>query len=270
MSIEITNWQPAPAETNRPIFAVGDIHGCADALAALHKTIVHIATEDRLEAPVLVHLGDFIDRGPNSLRVLDLVAAGPQGYAFEQHDLMANHEQLLMLVLERGSASDLGGHAFNWLRNGGDAVLSEAGLGHLDFTDAEEIRSGMRHVLAGSRMALLQRLESHARVGRYLFVHAGISPHLPLDTTFGPGWDVLPETDRDEDRSPLWTRAPFLGWTASFPEDVIVIHGHTITPAGRPEVRPNRIGIDTGAYKGRPLTAVQLLNDKMRFIQVRT
>lgn len=264
MAVSISEWLPAPARAPRPAFAIGDVHGQADLLSELHAAIADIARTDELQDPMLVHLGDYIDRGPSSIEALSIVARGIDDPAFEQRDLMGNHEQFLLALLN-GPERERIGIALLWLRNGGKAVLAEAGLSDYGPGDADLLRDALLERLAGPQLDLLNRLESHARCGRYLFVHAGIPPRQPLDVTFADGWDRIPVSDSDAWKSPLWIRNGFLDCIDQLPDGVIVVHGHTISKY--PDPRFNRIGIDTGAYRSRTLTAIELRDDTMRFIQ---
>ncbi len=97
-------------------------------------------------------------------------------------------------------------------------------------------------------LTFLRDLALRHEVGGYLFVHAGIRPDIPLD--------------RQSRHDLMWIREPFLSWNGSF--GPVVVHGHT--PRPEPVVRPNRIGIDTGAVMGGVLTCAVLEGDKLGFI----
>lgn len=263
MSIEVSEWVSAPAKAPRSIFAIGDVHGMADLLDELHQALADIANKDGLDNPLLVHLGDYIDRGPDSLRVLDIASAGA-GEMFEHRHLMGNHEQMLLTGLY--GPESLREEAFaTWLLNGGIVIVTESGAEVSP--DPAEFSNTILSVLGEERVAFLRGLESHVRCGDYLFVHAGIPPEMPLAETFGPGWDRLPKGNGDEYYSPLWIRYGFLDHDGPLPDNVIAVHGHTIRR--KPEIREHRIGIDTGAYRGGCLTAAEFRDDQMRFIHAR-
>jgi serine/threonine protein phosphatase 1 len=107
-------------------------------------------------------------------------------------------------------------------------------------------------------------LPNHWRHGRYLFIHAGIHPGLDLAAQLAKPWGEFPLGEIDAD--PLWVRGPFLTHEGRFQEDVVVVHGHTIMRI--PQIRHNRIGIDTGAFMTGRLTAVELRGDRLRLITV--
>lgn len=223
------------------VYAVGDVHGRDDLLAELHDRILADSAGRAASRRVLVHLGDYVDRGPASRQVVERLAA--EGLAaealpgFEIVSLKGNHEALLLDFLD--GREPAGG----WLANGGGATLFSYGVPPPDPWDEEDVDR--------TRAALAARLPAHHRSffsclptihqeGDYLFVHAGIRPWAPLD--------------RQAEADLLWIREPFLEWSKPF--GVIIVHGHTIARA--PDVRTNRIGIDTGAYASGVLTALVL------------
>lgn len=219
------------------VYAIGDVHGCLEPLLALHRQIA--LDWDRRPAArcVLVYLGDYIDRGPDSAGVLGMLSQGgpPAVPQAEVITLRGNHEAMMLAALEAGPGSmaeDL------WLWNGGDATLSS--YGH---------RGGALRLPAPHR-AWLQGLRLHWQAGDYFFVHGGIDPRRPL------------EAQREQDL--LWIREPFLSWPRPLP--MVVVHGHT--PSRAPELRRSRIGIDTGAVAGGPLTCLALDAVSLRFLTV--
>lgn len=216
-------------------YAIGDVHGRDDLLAALLERIAeHHGRVHPGRAGVVVQLGDVIDRGPRSAQALDRLRRGAPG--FETVCLLGNHEAMMLACL---GTDDPAAWAM-WLANGGDATAASLGL---------ELRCGVRDPFA-LRMALgperigwlRARPLSHA-AGRWLFVHAGIAPGVPIAA--------------QRPRDLLWIRAPFLESEAD--HGFIVVHGHT--PGAEPELRANRIGLDTGAGHGGPLTAAVLDGD---------
>lgn len=240
----------ASAPANTRVYAVGDIHGCLDQLRALHGLILADRARDAAGGgaaarQVLVYLGDYVDRGAESRAVVELLASDPLP-GFERVFLRGNHEDFLLRFLERGE------DAAAWMLNGGDATLRSYGVD----PDAPNRDPGPR----GLRAALSAAIpEHHLRFfcglrlshveGDYLFVHAGLRPGVPLDA--------------QDPEDLIWIRTPFLDSRADHGK--VVVHGHT--PSSAPEVRDNRIGIDTGAVYGGPLTAVVLQGRERRFLQ---
>lgn len=227
------------------IYAVGDIHGRADLLAQLQKAIAADAAQHEEARNTVVYLGDYVDRGPDSAGVIDLVLdASPAGGGFVA--LKGNHEEMMQRFLEDLSIGR------TWVLNGCEATLRSYGVappglfgGRADFARAQvdfNARLPARH------RAFLDRLALTHLEGDYLFVHAGVRPGVPL------------EHQRAEDL--LWIRDEFLYSKADFGK--VVIHGHSI--AREPEQRANRVGIDTGAYASGRLTCLALEGTSRRFL----
>lgn len=229
---------PASLPAGRRIYAVGDVHGCDAALAALHADIADDLRRRPVASPLLIHLGDYIDRGPDSASVVARLIRGPDIPDIQVINLMGNHEHMMLSVLAEGDPE----MARLWMRNGGDASLRSWGLVQDDQPAAWKNR------LPPSHVAFLRALTLHHLEGEYLFVHAGVRPGIPLN--------------RQSSDDMMWIREPFLSWTGDF--GVVVVHGHTPTPD--PAVRGNRIGIDTGAVLGGRLTCAVLESDQLFFI----
>lgn len=221
------------------LYAIGDIHGMAGPLEQAHERI--LADHARHGAgmrPVLIYLGDYIDRGPESCRVLDILSGPAPLPGATRHFLKGNHEAALLGFLEDPAA-----HA-DWLDFGGLETLESYGVRIPSGLNSRE-RPGALSAAMAQRMppghrAFLGKLELSADYGDYLFVHAGINPYLPLE--------------RQNPDDLMWIREPFLEtplWSGRR-----VVHGHTVSD--RPVFRPNRIGIDTGAYLTGRLTVLAL------------
>ena len=220
------------------IYAIGDIHGRSDLLALLLDKIAADAAHSKgAKRRTLVFLGDYIDRGHDSARVVDMLLGElPRG--FDAHFLKGNHEAIMLDFLE--DPTYLG----QWLANGADATFRSYGM------DLEElIRKGAtpeawrRAFLASLPEAhrdFFETLELAVAFGDYLFVHAGVRPGVPLEA--------------QDPHDMVWIRAPFLQSDEDFGK--IVVHGHT--PGREPVIRANRIGIDTGAVFTDRLTALKL------------
>lgn len=230
---------------NRRIYAIGDVHGRADLLVQLHEQIARDGARGGADQHAIVYLGDYVDRGPDSSRVLDILAGGPPP-GFEAVYLKGNHEDLMLTFLEAGTMLRA------WLSNGGAATMKSYGVGTLGIlmgeSGVERIRRKLSEAVPPPHMALLGGLSLTHREGDYLFVHAGIRPGLDLD--------------RQDETDLLWIRHDFLDAEEDF--GCVVVHGHTIT-AG-PDIRRNRIGIDTGAYDSGRLTCLVLEGAERRFL----
>jgi serine/threonine protein phosphatase 1 len=182
----------------------------------------------------VIHLGDYIDRGPESAQVLAMLA----GRAQDPHALFlrGNHDQFLIDFLAGG-----GSEGFDiWMYNGGTETLDSFGIDGAraaydsDPSDLDRLRARLAAALAPGVAGFLDGLGTMLRFGDYVFVHAGLRPGVALEA--------------QDPRDLIWIREPFL----SDPRDhgAVVVHGHT--PVEAVEVRANRIGIDTGAvFTGR-------------------
>lgn len=237
-----TAWQSAPGRVpeGRRVYAIGDVHGCLDQLVAMHWAIAGDLAADPVRESVLVHIGDYVDRGPASAQVLWLLAGSIAAPVGRRVDLKGNHEAMMLGAL----AGDLHA-ASHWLDNGGEATLASYGL-----TGPASVRPELwREKVPGEHVAWMEQLYLTHREGDYFFVHAGIRPGISLRA----------QAPHDL----MWIREPFLSDRSR--REVVVVHGHT--PRDEPEIFENRIGIDTGAVMGGVLTCVVLQADRMRFIQ---
>jgi len=204
-------------------FAIGDIHGCLDQLTELLAQCRRFAND---QPSKFIFLGDYIDRGPDSRGVIqtimDMQANDPPSVIA----LAGNHEDLFL-----GShANDGMGH---WLANGGSATLRSYGV-----TSPKDMPS--------NHIAWIRSLPVVHDDGLRLFVHAGIRPGVPLD--------------RQTREDTLWIRSEFLNSTADHGK--LIVHGHTVRRDGKPEILANRVNVDTGAFRGGPLTAAVFIDSE--------
>jgi serine/threonine protein phosphatase 1 len=230
---------PATLPAGQRVYAVGDVHGCIDRLAALHELIAEDIASRPAEHTVLVHLGDYVDRGTDSAQVVDWLINSPPVPADEIVNLMGNHEHMMLSALagvDKEAAS-------LWLTNGGADSLLSWGISRL-VPPAE-----WAALIPRPHLIFLRDLAFSHPVGPYLFVHAGIRPGVALE--------------RQSRHDMLWIREPFLSSRAN--HGAVIVHGHT--PKRQPIVQPNRIAIDTGAVLGGALTCVVLEEDKLAFLQ---
>jgi serine/threonine protein phosphatase 1 len=233
---------PAPATLPEGlrVYAVGDVHGCADRLDALHALIAEDAAHAAEPRRVIVYLGDYVDRGPDSQGVVERLLLPPR-FGAEAVHLAGNHEAMMLDALAR---PDDDGALSLWTDNGGAVALASWGIDAYGTDPA-----GWEAAIPPAHLAFLRQLRRRAAFGGYLFVHAGVRPNVPLDA-------------QDPDDL-LWIREPFLSSTADF--GAVVVHGHT--PGRDVVIRKNRIGLDTGAVFGGPLTCAALWGDRLRLIQ---
>ncbi|MBI3515043.1 MAG: serine/threonine protein phosphatase [Proteobacteria bacterium] len=225
------------------VYAIGDIHGRDDLLAALLAAI----RADGAANPrnLLICLGDYVDRGPASAAVVERLSRF-HAEDFTLVPLLGNHEDLMLRFL---ADPDEGGP---WLANGGAATLAsygvEVGPGWPERFRYEALRDALARALPARHRRFLDTLATRHAVGDYLFVHAGIRPGIALD--------------RQDAHDLIWIRGPFL--RATEPLGALVVHGHSIAPA--PELKANRIGIDTGAFGTGRLTALAITGARVRLV----
>jgi serine/threonine protein phosphatase 1 len=224
--------QPAPGHLpdGLRVYAIGDVHGCAEHLAQLHALIAADWAAAPAQEAAVVHLGDYVDRGPDSPGVLRRVAGPPPIPGAASIALYGNHEAMMLDALAPEASPDA---QFHWQANGGRATML-----------------AYEGTVPEADMQILRDLRLFWQAGDYLFVHAGIDPRKPLAA----------QTEHDM----IWIREPFLSWPG--PLEAVVVHGHT--PVSAPVVRASRIGIDTGAVGGGPLTCLVLEGDGLRFLAV--
>jgi serine/threonine protein phosphatase 1 len=225
------------------VYAIGDIHGRLDLLSRLHQMILDDARGAALDARVLVYLGDYVDRGPDSAGVVDLLSQRTLPDFTAVH-LMGNHEDFMLRFLDDTSSGS------GWFANGGVATLRSYGVefAYDDLLSPERLRDRLSRRVPSRHLDFLRGLALSRVIGGYLFVHAGIRPGIAMEL----------QTPADL----MWIRGDFLN--SGVEHGKIVVHGHTITDY--PEVRPNRIGIDTGAFATGRLTCLVLEGDSRRFL----
>lgn len=226
------------------VYAIGDIHGCRRELDTLLDQIAQDCCGNTMENRI-IFLGDLVDRGPDSRGVLDrLIASSLPG---DRHDfLMGNHEEAMLEVWE-GHGDVVSG----WLRYGGAQTLESYGISRGEmFRLGMELPKRVREVVPEEHIRFIKGFKDHVAVGDYLFVHAGVRPGVSLD--------------QQEPSDLRWIREEFLS-DEDTDHGFRVVHGHTITD--EPDVKPNRIGIDTGCYLSGSLTALVLEGSDHRFIR---
>jgi serine/threonine protein phosphatase 1 len=223
--------------------AIGDVHGQLDAMTRLLAKLETDAAQARAGRRILIFLGDYIDRGLKSRQVVDRLIQGFPG--FETHYLRGNHDETLLQFLDDPSVAEA------WKNYGGLETLASYGVARTRTGDWRDSQAELRAKLPESHIAFFRGLEMHVTLGDYLFVHAGLRPGIPLAS----------QSPHDM----MWIRDDFLNSRADFGH--IVVHGHT--PKTKPEVRENRIGIDTQAYMTHCLTALVLEGESRKFVTSR-
>lgn len=225
------------------VYAIGDVHGCAQELATLLEMI---ADDHEARGPAkltVILLGDLVNRGPDSAGAIrlarELLASGAGRL------IKGNHEEIFVSAA-RGHRQAIR----TLLRNGGRATLTSFGLSDDDidrgsFGDLADI---LKRDISRDDLALLDAGEDKIAIGDYLFVHAGVRPGVAIA--------------QQEGADLRWIREEFV--ESSQDHGAVIVHGHTITETA--EERENRIGIDTGAYRTGVLTAIGLEGDRKWFL----
>jgi serine/threonine protein phosphatase 1 len=228
---------PAALPEGRRIYAIGDIHGCDIQLGNLHATIAEDLARRPVDAPLLLHIGDYVDRGADTASVLRRLLAGPPIEGVPVVNLLGNHDETMLHALsgDRAAATD-------WLFAGGAPALQSYGI------DPNSARASWPEHVPTDHLDFLRDLPLTHREGGYFFVHGGVRPGVPLE--------------RQAREDLLRMRQPFLYSEADF--GAVVVHGHT--PVRAPVVRHNRIAIDTGAVFGGKMTCLVLERDTLGFL----
>jgi serine/threonine protein phosphatase 1 len=214
------------------VYAIGDIHG---ALGALYSLISKCEQEADGQPMKFVFVGDYIDRGSNSRGVIDYIINLQSRLGGNAICLLGNHEALAL------SAIDDELNAENWIWNGGDMTL-------------RSYHASTARELPAQHVAWFRSLRLTFDDGLRFYVHAGVNPARPLD--------------QQNKHDLLWIREPFLSSHKDYGR--LIVHGHTPTATDKPDLRRNRLNIDTGAAYGGPLTAAVFVgerSDPITFIQ---
>lgn len=234
----------------RLAYAVGDVHGRLDVLEPLLHDIAQDAAATRpAQRPLLIFLGDYVDRGPASKGVVDLVLRLQGDSFFETLALKGNHEEALLQFLDDPA------FGATWMEHGGGTTLVSYGVQPpATRTDVEawvKVRDAFDAALPATHRQFYGALKLMAEVGDYAFVHAGVRPGVPL----------AEQAERDL----LWIRHEFLQDRG--PHGKVIVHGHT--PAEEAQLLRHRIGVDTGAYATGVLSAIRLYGTEQRLMQAK-
>ncbi len=233
---------------NIRVYAVGDIHGRADLLKRLHERMIRDRKERPTAKDIIIYLGDYVDRSLQVREVLDILTSGPPD-GFQAVYLRGNHEETLLHFLDDASYLE------SWISMGAQSTLLSYQVpiwGCVVTPErASEIRRTFLQLLPRRHFEFFRSLRTTVALGDYLFVHAGIRPGVPLSC------------QRTQDL--LWIRNEFLASENSF--DVRVVHGHSVVPY--PEILPNRVNVETGAYATGVLSCAVLEDDQVHILDTR-
>lgn len=222
------------------VYAISDIHGCADLLQQMFTVIDRDLTTIGSRRPIHVFLGDYVDRGPDSCRTIELLIE--RGRRHESVFLKGNHEAFLADVLKDPSQLD------QWKQFGGLQTLTSYGLRpslNPDAAEQAELVQQLAMKIPSYQRQFFDSLRLRFVCGDFFFVHAGVKPGVPLA--------------QQQEQDMLWIREEFLQTERHFGK--YIVHGHT--PVQEPDIRPNRVNIDTGAYATGNLTLLTIQGDSL-------
>jgi serine/threonine protein phosphatase 1 len=225
------------------IYAVGDVHGRSDLLDHVFSQIDHDLEKHPTPRAIEVFLGDYIDRGPDSSGVLDRLVE--RSRLREVVCLKGNHEPHIFEFLQDPQV------LHQWKQFGGYETLMSYGLKpstKMDSSRQGQLAREFNEILPETHRQFLRTLRLSFSCGDFFFAHAGVKPGIPLNA------------QREQDL--IWIRDEFLHCKEDHGK--IIIHGHT--PVREPDLRANRINIDTGAFATGRLTCLMLEGDRAAFI----
>ena len=245
MAEEGVHFLDARAPAGMRLYAIGDVHGRLDLLERMHESIAEELARDRPDEWRIVHLGDYVDRGPDSAGVIDLLisarAADPRVMA-----LVGNHDVGFLDFLGLPDPTGL------FARYGGVDTARSYGV-RLDPDDGRAFAAQaaeLRAAVPEAHAAFLRGLPYSLEFGDFFFCHAGIRPGVPLD--------------KQAPMDLIWIRDAFLDHPGLHPK--VVVHGHT--PSPQAQVLANRVNVDTAAFKSNRLTALVVDGASKRTIEV--
>lgn len=236
-------FQNAAAPEGMRLYAIGDVHGRLDCLTRMHALIAAEIERDRPADWRVIHLGDYVDRGPHSRQVLDLLIAA-QARDPRMLAMMGNHDEGFLDFLADPFAGEL------FIRYGGFETSASYGVA-LDILDSDALRAShrlLRAAVPDAHAAFMRGLPRSVSFGDFFFCHAGVRPGVALD--------------RQDPNDLIWIRRAFLDYPHLF--EKVVVHGHT--PHRDPETMPNRVNVDTAAFETGRLTALVVEGREKRFL----
>jgi serine/threonine protein phosphatase 1 len=218
------------------IYAIGDVHGCLDLMLSLETKIAKDINNSHFDLPVILYLGDLVDRGPKSAHILDHLTQ--RSTKVPRLSLRGNHEQLFMEFLQAPKNS------LDWLDFGGAETLNSYGIyksrSFFEKASERDIMNLLFATIPDTHINFMNKMPHFADWDNKLFCHAGVDPTRPLSD----------QTAEDY----MWARDRFLAHDRGY--ERVIVHGHT--PCTKPEIAFGRISIDTEAYKSGTLTSARI------------
>ena len=269
--VEISDWKLAPfALGGETVFAIGDIHGCASELHALLGAIAHLAAQSDGTRRV-IYLGDMINRGPDTMGVLEQWSANDAAHGVDHVDrLMGNHEIIMMLALIGGLHADRAEQLWLSKRMGGQPFIDQMRRKIGDAAATLDLAL-LRASLGEAVFHRLWAMRSHVRLGNTLFVHGGLDPHADQDEFLARPWTLFTEARW------AWINHGFLDWQKGF-GGTLVVHGHTppdkhkaISGMDDPHLfEGDRLGLDGGSARTGIVTAAEIRHGRYRILKAGT
>ncbi|MEL4377045.1 metallophosphoesterase [Brucella cytisi] len=226
------------------LYAIGDVHGRLDLLRDMHRLIRADLDHRPAHDWRIIHLGDYIDRGPSSREVLDFLI--DVSHRDERViSLLGNHDDGFLTYLATGDVAGIFA-----LHGGIDTARSYSV--EIDFTDADSAHQGhaaLVKTVPQNHIDFIRAMPRSVAFGEFFFCHAGINPAVPLDA--------------QDPEELIWIRTAFLKWTELF--EKVIIHGHT--PQSAIDIQPNRVNLDTYAWRSGQLSAIVIDGSEKRFIE---
>ena len=268
----LSEWNDLPVDVNSEfdvIYAIGDVHGMKNLLDHHHATIDAISKND--QNICVVHLGDYIDRGPDPVACLRSALTYKRDRT-KTIVLPGNHEQFLHDVVTKRDV----GLAKYWIKTSGLSTIMDTGL----FEKQRHKMHPTKILIDDEKIAFiidkladffdedikaLKGLPAGAMIGNLVFLHAGVPYNRQPHEMLNYPWSELgnhPNRSAAQ-KSPLWVRSDFLDRTKPFKDGKLVVHGHTIFD--EPIMTPTRLSLDTGAFNSNCLTMAEIRNNKVRF-----
>jgi serine/threonine protein phosphatase 1 len=268
LPVDISEWKTAPFDLKgETVFAIGDVHGCAAELKALLGSIRTLAGEATGKRR-LVYLGDMINRGPDSVGVLELWAENEEARGVDHVDrLMGNHEIMMMLTVVGGPHAHKAETMWLSKRMGGHVLLDQM-AGRAGRPAAHADQTLLHEALGEAVVHRLQGMRSHVRLGNTVFVHGGLDPHADEDEFLARPWMIFTEARW------AWINHGFLDWKQGF-GGTLVVHGHTppdkhkaISGMEDPHLfEGDRLGLDGGSARTGIVTAAEIQDGRYRILK---
>jgi serine/threonine protein phosphatase 1 len=268
LPVHVGAWTAAPFDVKgETVFAIGDVHGCARELAALLATIRALATASDGRRR-LVYLGDMINRGPDSVGVLELWSQDEGQHGVDHVDrLMGNHEIMMMLAAIGGPHARKAESMWLSKRMGGQLLLDQ--MRRRVGEPAAQADVALLEAALGDRvMHRLYAMRSHVRLGNTVLVHGGLDPHADVDEFLARPWTLFTEARW------AWINHGFLDWKACF-GGTLVVHGHT-PPDKHKEIsgmddphafEGDRLGLDGGSARTGIVTGAEIRDGRFRVLK---